>query len=219
MKPYTRFTVEQIMQCKENVFMMEELIKNSERLISKVARGYYIKDMELDDLMSVGRGEIYKAVYTYNKDLGADFYTYATQCIMNKYMKLFKDSKAKKRGGLGAFATKEEIQNEEFLVSRVVSLDRMSDDGESILDKLKDSTNVHYEGTNFEGWNFLINKKVLTKKELSLLKRIYMEDHLPANIAKEWGVSRQSVSKLHRLALSKIKERYSEQQLATLLGV
>ena len=43
---YTRFTTEQILQCRQNNFMMEELIKNTEGLVYKIARKFNIKDME-----------------------------------------------------------------------------------------------------------------------------------------------------------------------------
>ena len=216
---YTRFTTEQILQCRQNNFMMEELIKNTEGLVYKIARKFNIKDMEKDDLMSIGRVEIYKAVHTYKEDFGTDFYTYATQCIVNKYRKLFIDSRAKKRGGLGALATKEEIENEEKLVKRVVSIDAMSEEGESILDKLASSVNVGYDGTTYEAWGFLLKMKILRQQEYYIVRRVYADDTKLCDLAEEFGVTRQRINTIHERALNKIKERCTEQQLAALLGV
>jgi RNA polymerase sigma factor (sigma-70 family) len=216
---YIRFTTEQILQCRQDTRMMEELIKNTQGLVYDIARKFFIKDLELEDLMSIGQVEVYKAVFTYNEELEANFYTYARQCIVNKYRKVFLDSRAKKRGGLGALATKEEIANEEKLVKRVVSIDAMSEEGESILDKLESSVDVGYDGTTYEAWGFLLKMKILRQQEYYIVRRVYADDTKLCDLADEFGVTRQRINAIHKRALGKIKERCTEQQLATLLGI
>lgn len=216
---YIKFTTKQILQCRQDSVLMEELIKNTEALVYDVARRFFIKDLELEDLMSIGRVEVYKAVYTYKEDLEANFYTYARHCIVNKYRRVFLDSRAKKRGGLGALATKEEIANEEKLTKRVVSIDALNEDGESILDKLESSVDVGYDGTTYEAWEFLLKMKILRQQEYYIVRKVYAENRKLCELADEFGVSRQRITTIHKRALNKIKEKCTEQQLATLLGV
>lgn len=216
---YVRFNTEQILECRTNMALMEELLKNTKGLVLKIARRYYIADHDLDDLFSIGQAEVFKGVYTYEPSKEVDFYSFITMCVKNRYIKTFKSSRTKKRGGLGQNATKEEYENNEVLCKRVISLDRLIDNNSSVIGNLKSKDDTFYNGTTYDKWEFLRKDNILTEEEYEVIRRYYALDNKICEIAKDWEVSRQHVSCLHMKALKKMKERYTLEQLSDLLGI
>lgn len=205
---YVRFNNQQIMQCRNNAELMEELLKNTQRLVYKIARKYHIKGYDLDDLLLLGQLEVYKAVHSFEVGRETDFYTYAFTYIVNRYRRLVKDSKAKKRGGLGQNATAEDIEKREDAKIKPSKLEIVN---------LKSDHDVFYDATKYDKWEFLLNDKVLTQNEYEVIIEIYAKNRLLKEIAQDKGVKYQAIGNTHTRALNKIRSKYTSEQVSTLL--
>jgi DNA-directed RNA polymerase specialized sigma subunit len=103
--------------------------------------------------------------------------------------------------------------SERFTKYETVSLDQIvSDRSESDYHEvIADNTyNVNNDENEFDvEYNmkqkmYLFNK-IASKREKELLHKHYVENITITNIAKEWGITRQAASLLHRKCLDKIR--------------
>ena len=71
----------------------DKLIEHNLRLVSHIVRKYYVNCKNQEDLISVGTIGLVKAIDSFNFENGARFATYASKCIQNEILMLFRSQK------------------------------------------------------------------------------------------------------------------------------
>lgn len=70
----------------------EELMENYKGAVNKIARAFYVKGGDRDDVVQEGMIALYNAIVTYNLDGKVSFSTYATECIRNRILDCIRSS-------------------------------------------------------------------------------------------------------------------------------
>lgn len=65
---------------------MEELLEKYKGLVNSIARTFYIKGVDRDDLIQEGMIGLFNAIVTFDLDGETSFITYAHECIKNKIL-------------------------------------------------------------------------------------------------------------------------------------
>lgn len=65
-------------------FAEEEFYKRYKKKVVNFLKKYRLKSTERDDLIQEGMIGLFKAIYTFNKELGIKFSTYSKKCIENQ---------------------------------------------------------------------------------------------------------------------------------------
>ena len=71
----------------------ETLINHNLRLVAHIVKKYYAGRMEPDDLISIGTVGLIKAIDSFDYTKGARFATYASRCIENEILMVFRSLK------------------------------------------------------------------------------------------------------------------------------
>ena len=71
----------------------DKLIEHNLRLVAHIVRKYYVNCKNQEDLISVGTIGLVKAIDSFNFENGARFATYASKCIQNEILMLFRSQK------------------------------------------------------------------------------------------------------------------------------
>ncbi len=175
----------------------EKLIKHNLRLVAHISNKYKSNHSDSDDLISVGTIGLIKAVRTFNTDKASSFSTYASRCIENEILMLFRSEKkftgevsldlnigTDKDGNEMNLAdiladTKEDIEN---ITSRKLAIEKIERTAKEVLDKR--------ELLIISARYGLFKKTPRTQKEIA--------EHL--------GISRSYISRIEKIALKKIKQ-------------
>lgn len=65
---------------------VEILMENYKGVVNKIARAFYIKGADRDDVVQEGMIALYNAIVTYNLDANVSFSTYANECVKNRIL-------------------------------------------------------------------------------------------------------------------------------------
>ncbi|MBP3630342.1 MAG: RNA polymerase sporulation sigma factor SigK [Clostridia bacterium] len=175
----------------------EKLIRHNLRLVAHIANKYKSNFSDADDLISIGTIGLIKAVRTFNPEKASSFSTYASRCIENEILMLFRSEK-KLSGDISLESTigVDKDGNDmslsdiladpsidlESQTSRKIALEKIEKLATTILDKREKFVISHRYG--------LFKKVPMTQKE----------------IADRLGISRSYISRIEKIALKKIKE-------------
>ena len=175
----------------------EKLIRHNLRLVAHIANKYKSNFSDADDLISIGTIGLIKAVRTFNPEKASSFSTYASRCIENEILMLFRSEK-KLSGDISLESTigidkdgndmslsdilADPTIDLESQTSRKLALEKIEKLANSILDKREKFVITHRYG--------LFKKVPMTQKE----------------IADRLGISRSYISRIEKIALKKIKE-------------
>lgn len=184
-------------QCKTDPEAEEKLIKHNLRLVAHIANKYKSNFSDSDDLISVGTIGLIKAVRTYDIDKASSFSTYASRCIENEILMLFRSEKklnsevsldstigVDKDGNDMSLSDiiADDRENLEQKTSRKIALEKIENSARLNLDKRELFVISHRYG--------LFKKTPKTQKE----------------IADRLGISRSYISRIEKIALKKIKD-------------
>lgn len=78
---------------KGDEYARSKLIQHNLRLVAHIVRKYYVANKNADDLISVGTIGLIKAIDSFNDSNGTRFATYASKCIQNEILMLFRSQK------------------------------------------------------------------------------------------------------------------------------
>lgn len=65
---------------------VEILMENYKGAVNKIARAFYIKGADRDDVVQEGMIALYNAIVTYDIDANVAFSTYANECVKNRIL-------------------------------------------------------------------------------------------------------------------------------------
>ena len=173
----------------------QKLVEHNLRLVVHIAKKYYSGSLEQDDLISIGTIGLIKAVSTFRPDRGIRLATYASRCIENEILMVFR-------------AGKKSAQD----ISLCDPIDTDKDGNALTLgDLLSDETDVFEDIHKKMDLQKLqsVFYRVLDEREIEILSYRYglfgRKELTQHEIADRLGISRSYVSRIEKAALQKLR--------------
>ena len=178
------------------------LIERNLRLVAHIVKKYSFPNKDVDELISIGTVGLIKAIDSFDASKGTRLATYASRCIENEILMLFRNSKKQKSEVYLQDPIGVDKEGNEFCL-----MDILSSEKDCVLDKVESNLQVR-----------ALYKKLgesLTRRESSILIMRYGlidgQCKTQREIASNLGISRSYVSRIEKKALKKLKkELYSK---------
>lgn len=174
----------------------EKLIKHNLRLVAHIANKYK-GDYDSDDLISIGSIGLLKAVKKYDYTKGNNFSTFASRCIENEILMMFRSEKKH----LQAVSFEDKIGSDK--------------DGNevSLLDVLQSNENVELTAEKAllkKTIQNLISNSLDEREQKIINMRFGLNGYFPhtqREVAKKLNITRSYVSRLEKKALDILKQK------------
>lgn len=174
------------------------LIEHNLRLVAHIVKKFDYKNVDQDDLISIGTIGLIKGVDTFSNKKGTKITTYCARCIENEILMYFRSNNK---------------NNKNVSINESIGFDK---DGNeiSILDILKTPKPDFLDDISLKDNIKLLSEyiKVLTPRERDILIRRYglmgSEEQTQKVIARELHISRSYVSRIEKRALTKILREF-----------
>jgi RNA polymerase sporulation-specific sigma factor len=173
------------------------LIERNLRLVAHIVKKYQIPNKDIDELISIGTVGLIKAIDSFDSSKGTRLATYASRCIENEILRVFRNNKKQKS---------ETFLHDPIGIDKegneISLIDVLSSDKDSVIDRVE--TNLQIKA--------LYNKinSSLSQREGEILKMRYgLVDgrcKTQREIAALLGISRSYVSRIEKKALKKLKK-------------
>ena len=175
-----------------------KLIEHNLRLVAHIVKRFDVKDVDTDDLISIGTIGLIKGIDTYNPNKPVKLITYAAKCVENEILMYIRQNKKNMNNLSLDDSIGYDKDGNEITLGEVLK-DEYIDTGD-IID-LKDNVELlrKYMG-------------VLTKREKEIIIRRYgllnKKDETQREIAKDLKISRSYVSRIEKRALVKLYREF-----------
>lgn len=173
------------------------LIERNLRLVAHIVKKYSFPNKDVDELISIGTVGLIKAIDSFDSSKGTRLATYASRCIENEILMLFRNNKKQKSEIYLQDPIGVDKEGNEFCL-----MDILSSEKDSVLDKVESNLQVR-----------ALYKKLgesLTERESSILIMRYGlidgKSKTQREIAVTLGISRSYVSRIEKKALKKLKK-------------
>ena len=176
------------------------LIERNLRLVAHIVKKYQIPNKDIDELISIGTVGLIKAIDSFDVTKGTRLATYASRCIENEILMLFRNNKKQKSETFLQDPIGVDKEGNEISL-----IDVLSSEKDSVIDKVEMKLQI----------KALYNKmnSALTEREGEILKMRYgLKDgkcKTQREIAGMLGISRSYVSRIEKKVLSKLKSYIS----------
>ena len=173
------------------------LIERNLRLVAHIVKKYSFPNKDVDELISIGTVGLIKAIDSFDSSKGTRLATYASRCIENEILMLFRNNKKQKSEIYLQDPIGVDKEGNEFCL-----MDILSSEKDCVLEKVESNLQVRA----------LYKKLVesLTKRESSILIMRYGlidgKCKTQREIAVNLGISRSYVSRIEKKALKKLKK-------------
>lgn len=173
------------------------LIERNLRLVAHIVKKYQIPNKDIDELISIGTVGLIKAIDSFDVSKGTRLATYASRCIENEILMLFRNNKKQKSETFLQDPIGVDKEGNEISL-----IDVLSSEKDSVIDKVEMKLQI----------KALYNKinSALTEREGEILKMRYgLKDgkcKTQREIAEMLGISRSYVSRIEKKALKKLKK-------------
>ncbi|WP_440250027.1 RNA polymerase sporulation sigma factor SigK [Clostridium sp.] len=173
------------------------LIERNLRLVAHIVKKYQIPNKDIDELISIGTVGLIKAIDSFDASKGTRLATYASRCIENEILMLFRSNKKQK--GETFLHDPIGVDKEGNEISLI---DVLSSDKDSVVEKVESNIQIRalYEKIN----------TALSEREGEIIRMRYgLVDgkcKTQREIASLLGISRSYVSRIEKKALKKLKK-------------
>lgn len=175
----------------------EVLIERNLRLVAHIVKKYSFPNKDVDELISIGTVGLIKAIDSFNCAKGTRLATYASRCIENEILMLFRNNKKQKN---------EVYLQEPIGVDKegneICLIDILSSEKDSVIDKVESKLEIKSLYRKM--------KEILTKREYNIIIMRYGLDdgrnRTQREIAGILNISRSYVSRIEKKALKKLKK-------------
>ena len=183
-----------------NALCRDRLIEHNLRLVAHVVKKYSSSVYETDDLISIGTIGLIKAIDSFDVEKGIKLATYASRCIENELLMLFRGSKKQSKevylyDPIGADKEGNTIRLMDVCIAEDVD----------IIERIEEELNLKKLSDYVE--------KVLTEREREIIVLRYglngNRETTQREIAEKFNISRSYVSRIEKKALKKLKAAYS----------
>ena len=174
------------------------LIEHNLRLVAHIVKKFESKNIDNDDLISIGTIGLIKGIDSYSLKHGTKITTYCARCIENEILMYFRSNKK---------------NNYNISLDEPIGFDK---DGNeiTILDILKTPKPNYIEDITTSNNIELLQKyfNILTTREKEIVIRRYglnnYDEQTQKEIAKELKISRSYVSRIEKRAITKILREF-----------
>ena len=173
------------------------LIERNLRLVAHIVKKYSIPSKDVDELISIGTVGLIKAIDSFDYSKGTRLATYASRCIENEILMLFRNNKKQRS---------EVYLQDPIGVDRegneICLIDILSSEKDSVIEKVENNLQIKllYEKM----------KEILSKREYNILIMRYgLHDGncmTQREIAGILNISRSYVSRIEKKALKKLQK-------------
>lgn len=174
------------------------LIEHNLRLVAHIVKKFEKKNVDSDDLISIGTIGLIKGIDSYNNSKSTKITTYAARCIENEILMFFRSNK-------------KNLNN----VSLNDSIGYDKDGNEiNLIDVLKDNSPDMNDIIHTKDNISLLNKylNLLNDREKEIIIKRYglcgSNEYTQKEIAKQLKISRSYVSRIEKRALTKILKEF-----------
>lgn len=171
-----------------------KLIEHNLRLVAHIVKNYENKNVDNDDLISIGTIGLIKGIDTYEVNDKTKITTYASRCIQNEILMYFRQNKKHNN----VVSLNDSIGTDKD-GNEICLIDVLKNDEPEISDNVIKSNNINLIKRYF---------KELNSKEQEIIQKRYGLNNKKAKtqkeIAKELKISRSYVSRIEKRALTKI---------------
>lgn len=178
------------------------LIERNLRLVAHIVKKYSFPNKDIDELISIGTVGLIKAIDSFDSTKGTRLATYASRCIENEILMLFRNNKKQKSEVYLQDPIGVDKEGNEICL-----IDVLSSEKDSVLEKVESNLQI----------KALYNKisMSLSDREGEILKMRYGlidgKCKTQREIACILGISRSYVSRIEKKALKKLnKELYNK---------
>lgn len=180
------------------------LIERNMRLVAHLVKKYYNGDREMEDLISVGTIGLIKAVNTFDIEKNNRLAAYASKCVENELLMLFRSEK--KRGKETSIYEPLGTDSEGNSIRLLDVIECEEEDALERIDR-KEKTEKLYELVNT-----ILNER---EKEIICLRYgLYRNGEVTQRqIADQLGISRSYVSRIEKKALKKLKKEFDNRNI------
>lgn len=179
------------------------LIERNLRLVAHIVKKYSNPDKDTEDLISVGTIGLIKAIDTFNPEKGIRLATYASCCIENELLMLFRSEKKLAKDIYMSESIGADKEGNEISL-----LDILESENVDVIEKMTLCENVQKL--------YIYMKQVLTEREQEIIIMRYGlfrdQELTQREIATKYGISRSYVSRIEKRALSKLRSRYEQEE-------
>ena len=180
-----------------NTDARNKLIEHNLRLVAHIVKKFDSKNIDQDDLISIGTIGLIKGVDTFNKSHGTKITTYCARCIENEILMYFRsNNKISKNISINESIGFDKEGNE------ITILDILKVPAPDFVDEISEKDNVKLLKEYF---------KVLNKREKEIIIKRYgllNKEQTQKEIAKEYKISRSYVSRIEKRALMKMLREF-----------
>lgn len=173
------------------------LIERNLRLVAHIVKKYSFPNKDIDELISIGTVGLIKAIDSFDSTKGTRLATYASRCIENEILMLFRNNKKQKSEVYLQDPIGVDKEGNEICL-----IDVLSSEKDSVLEKVESNLQI----------KALYNKicSSLSEREGEILKMRYGlidgKCKTQREIAVILGISRSYVSRIEKKALKKLKK-------------
>ncbi len=190
------------------------LVEHNLRLVAHIAKKYHNFDREKDDLISVGTIGLIKAINTYKAEKGHRLVTYASRCIENELLMMFRqERKTSKDTSLYEPIGVDKEGNEIHLLdvdkegNEIHLLDVLGSEEIDIAQKIDQDETIRqlYER---------LNKMESSREKDTLIMRYGLYGKEPMTqkeVAKKLQISRSYVSRIEKKAITMLKKQMGDE--------
>jgi len=175
-----------------------KLIEHNLRLVAHIVKKFDYKNIDQDDLISIGTIGLIKGVDSYSEKHGTRITTYCARCIENEILMYFRSNNK---------------NNKNISINESIGFDKEGNEI-TILDVLKMPKPDFIEELQVKDNIELLKKyiKVLNPREKEIIIKRYglnnTKEQTQKEIAKELKISRSYVSRIEKRALTKILREF-----------
>lgn len=175
-----------------------KLIEHNLRLVAHIVKKFERKNIDSDDLISIGTIGLIKGIDSYSNDKSTKITTYAARCIENEILMYFRSNKRH----LNDVSLNDSIGYDKD-GNEINLIDVLKDNSPDINDILHTKDNID-----------LLNKylSLLNEREKEIIIKRYglfnSDEYTQKEIAKELKISRSYVSRIEKRALTKILKEF-----------
>ena len=181
-----------------------DLIEHNLRLVAHIVKKFDYKNVDQDDLISIGTIGLIKGVDSFLTSKGNRLTTYCAKCIQNEILMYFRANNK---------------NNKNISLNEPIGFDKEGNEI-SIIEIVSDEEKDIVEDCIFDERIACLYKKmgrVLNKREMTVISERYglfgNDEKTQCELAKELGISRSYVSRIEKKALEKLKKLLEDNHL------